>query len=196
MIVADAPHATLSTDHPDPVEGNAMPTGTTSLHSGLTPAKWRVLNALFYAGTGGISLRILANVQQIAWDRLIELNNADLVAAALGSVSVAIQDLAGSRDSIRATATRVRLTPTGNRKVVDNQANQVIAVLGSKSYLTARVRDLKGEGMADDDLLRRMSAAELLVAVIASAPLDVFKRLPDDLLIRLTIKGRQFFPYS
>lgn len=196
MIVGDAPHATLSTDRRDPVEEYAMSTGTLSLHSGLTPAKWRVLNALFYAGTGGINLRTLRRVQSVGDDALCEMEATSLVEARLGTVRTELRDM-GVWSPGLVSAVRVDLTPEGHRVVVGNKANQVIAVLGSKSNLTARVRDLKGEGMADDDLIRRMDAAGLVMPanlLTDGAALATFKHLPRDLPIRLTKKGRRYFP--
>jgi hypothetical protein len=163
-----------------------------TLNAGLTPAKWRVLNALFCANAW-TRVPTLMQSQDVGMDDLTGLEQAELVLAAIGDEGFPAK-LAATGASIRA---RVRLTKPGRSLVVNNDANQVICMLGARPDWTALVRDLKAEGMSGDDLLFRMAAAGLVEPRLESGPdypLEAFKRLPSPLPIRLTTKGRRYYP--
>jgi hypothetical protein len=180
------------------MEGSAMPTVSTDLHDGLSAVKWRVLNALFYNdGPAGINLRALRRDQQVDNDALIEMEAVSLLRVDLGREHVELRDLSGALNAPATADVRVRRTPKGVARAVHNSANQVICVLGWKSHWTAPVSTLKGDAEADDDLLRRMAAAGLIEVDPASlASFEAFTRLPRDLRIRLSTKGRLYFPFG
>lgn len=159
----------------------------------MLPIEWRTLNALFYRGGDyyadrlvrdeGTSASILCALQ---WHGLIRAQ----IWGDIGGMLIVLTDL-DLNDQGAWRKVSVRLTSAGNRKVVGTPANNVICMLGGRSGQVAPARAVRTEGEADDGLLRAMEEGGLIKA---SVPLKSFKQIPRDLPIKLTRKGREYYP--
>lgn len=160
----------------------------------LSPAKWRTLNALFLWGfPGGNELGVdrLIQDQDVTRDVLIDLEKRVMIVAQvwgdLGGMLVDICDLT-PQGIQRAT---VRLTTAGRRKVVTSPANNVICMLAGRSDSTATAKAVRTEGDVDDETLRGMEQEGLIEG---NLPLSSFRKIPPTLQIKVTRKGRQYYP--
>lgn len=167
---------------------------TTLTMTGWRPAQWRALNRLFHlsiAGAVRYPTPLLMKEQAISWDQLAGVWDAEMVDLRVG-------DTVAPAGSLKTGAgTTVRLSGRGKAHVLGSPANNVICMLGGRSGRTARVRDLKREGEATDELLFTMGEAGLIEAYpdcCGPLPLSAFRHLPPDLQIHLTGLGRTYCP--
>lgn len=162
----------------------------------MLPTEWRTLNALFYRTIHGGEYRAdqLMRDEDTSASTLCALQWHGLIKAQIwgdtGGMMIVLTDLDLNNQGMWRKVS-VRLTSAGNRKVVGTPANNVICMLGGRSGQVAPARAVRTEGEADDELLRAMEEEGLIEA---SVPLKSFKQIPRDLPIKLTRKGRQYYP--
>jgi hypothetical protein len=171
---------------------------STATMTNMSPAKWRVLNRLFFLGFSGAADARGRRAGQIMRDQDVSLETlrhleADvLIVAHIGDLPIDLVDL-DPRGGLIWGNVILRLTSAGNRKVTDTPANNVISMLAQAPRHTAKARNLRVEGEVDDETLKAMEQEGLIEGGL-HLPVEGFRRIPDGLLIKLTRKGQQYFP--
>lgn len=169
----------------------------TQMMTTLPPSSWRVLNKLFYLGIANqvyeATVPKLIDGQNIAPDRLVKLENDALIVAHIGRFHpVRLADLQVGDKFLRQADVLLRLAPAGTSLVVRNRPNNVIGMLGHQASHT--VHSLRTEAEIDDVGLIAMNEDGLIEPTESDIRLATFKQLPRDMRLRLTRKGRTYFP--
>lgn len=164
-----------------------------------TPARhWRLLNWLRDCAIVDRPCRVATavNEQGATGQDLIDLEDRGLIAVYLGDIQISFAEQFGAgRAPITAMlATTMRLTRAGVDLVLDDPNNLVIRTLYRRHSMrfARQIRHVRHEAQVDDDTLKEMDTAGLIQAVGTEVRLSVFRRLPGDLQIRLTHKGRRY----
>lgn len=155
-----------------------------------SPAQWRVLNHLFAVNSANVWMGRLMNEQDASLGEIVALERAALIEAyfeAAGTLPVEISALRpGSVGSLT-----LRLTPKGHGRVVNNAMNNIVSALSNNLRLVSTARVVKVEADVDDEALK---AAEDLGLIEGNLPLATFREIPATVQLKLTRKGRNYFP--
>jgi hypothetical protein len=171
---------------------------TTATLTHLQPQQWRLLNGLWRMNhdrgtTIWHGLEHQLKRQNVPWEQLVALHAAEMVSVLADKFSPATAaELDAARKIGYAT---VHLLAAGNRLVENAPANQ--ALLATGTWKKVRVRDVRRAAEVDNEVLFAMADDGLIEALVVDdvVPLSTFKRsLPDDICLRLTRKGRRYYP--
>lgn len=164
----------------------------------LRPAShWRVLLRLFNLGFGrtGVITRAgrLMHEQDATWENLCDLWRSGLITSEFASTQQPVDLPDVNPDSSALVAIAVRLTSAGKNLLVGNRPSNVIAILAQNRppHPTCKVKNVRTSARCDDFTLIAMDDRGLISGDISLAS---FKRIPDDLMLRITPKGRRYWP--
>jgi hypothetical protein len=168
-----------------------MPTPTLT----KTPAgHWRVMNTLFYADIRGalrIHLSWIIRQQDVSFDDLCDLNRKMLIGAWHGRQELWLPNI--NPNSPGMSGVELRLASRGRARVTRDPYNNVICTLGHER-VRATVKVIRDAADVKDEVLIEMAGKGLLVAPASNLSLETFRRLPDDLLLKLTPAARAYLP--
>jgi hypothetical protein len=162
------------------------------------PARhWRVLNWLFECVMAGQPSPVATAIaeQAVTPPDLVHLEQSRLIQVRLGQTTISFAEQFGDRITPTAAMmqTTVRLTRIGSDLLHYNDHNKVIRSM----YWLKPCRDIwsvKHEIQVDDATLKELDDSRLIESVDPRVPLRGFRKLPDELKIRLTQKGRGYAP--
>lgn len=169
------------------------------MNTTLKPPQWRILNLLDFdrdvnrrwpAGT-------VLTGQGATRDDLGTLEAAALVECDVAGTPIILTVHLGAGRITPAIG--VRITLKGHQFAVDHPHNRVIYMLARYAGAKAAVQAVRPMADVDDTILRAMEAKGLVVAHGQTGDLvamDTFRRLPPDLMIHLTKRGRTWLPAS
>lgn len=154
----------------------------------LPAAHWRVLNHIrtYDHGTPGPTMQR----QHASWEDLRALEDRELIAGSTKrdrSVPIRLADWTPSAG--QGTYIALWLTGKGDR-LVDSPPNRVLRVLARRGASSAHL--VKQAADVGDDTLREVAQAGLIRVQSGDVPLDALRRIPAELLLRLTNKGAAY----
>jgi hypothetical protein len=159
------------------------------------PARhWRLLNWLFDCVMARQPCRVATaiNEQGATTDDLIRLEQHGLIRVLLGATTISYaEQFGGAAPASAMLHTTMRLTRFGTDLVHDNRYNRVVRSL----YWLEACRQIwyvEQEAGVDDAILKEMDDVGLIESVDPRVPLTGFRKLPGELKIRLTLKGRRY----
>jgi hypothetical protein len=160
------------------------------------PARhWRTLNWLRDCAIVDRICQLAAavNEQGATADDLIYLEGRHLIQVRLDEIPISFaEQFGGGIAPLTAMlATTVRLTPRGINLVLDDPNNLVVRTL-ARERRGRQIRHVKHEAQVEDATLKDMDDAELIESIDPTVALRSFRKLPGDLKIRLTGKGRRY----
>lgn len=160
------------------------------------PAQWRVLNLLRNRMIHGktTTLSEACNIQGCSLPDLCVLDEAGLLSAALSETPIKLAHVNPTRAGLPIS---LHLTPRGRHFVLTDPRNVLLLTLEDYGRGGRQVRHVRGEAQVDDAQLIDMAQQGWIGGFdrqTGDVPLNAFRRLPDELMIRLTAKAELFLP--
>ncbi len=162
----------------------------------LRPRHWRALNHLHSTRSDPLAphAQELMSEQSVSLDDLVALERAGYLDAAIADTPL---ELTNVKDQKLLGQVELHLTKAGSKVVTGTPSNRVVVALVWVARRAA-VRYVRARAAVRDDTLKQMEAAGLITADFAAGSqpvhLEQLRRIPDQVFLTLTRKGRSYYP--